>query len=188
VHHSVDKKIYHPSKNPNLSAPLRRQKEEYWIRKLGTAMPYGCNDKNNIKGNLSSPGCSNVNVMNIFDNTPRRKHSHGHGQYMSPKLHDVAMNCLPPYVKIPLGMHCIWTKLHSLPLSKLHSLYTTWLKTSTTYPYSIMYKLTAIILEIGQHRLFKPVPIRGNEKENRPFLPLCKQRFGCHQPGQYPTP
>ena len=51
--------------------------------------------------------CSNVNVMNIFFNTPRRKHSHGHGQYMSPKLHDVAMNCLPPYVKIPLGMHCI---------------------------------------------------------------------------------
>ena len=27
-------KVYHPSNNPNLIAPLRRQREEYWIREL----------------------------------------------------------------------------------------------------------------------------------------------------------
>jgi len=45
-------------------------------------------------------------------------------------------------------------------------------KTSTTHPYSTLYKLTAIILDIGQHKLSKPVTIRGNEKENRPSLPF----------------
>ena len=30
--------------------------------------------------------------------------------------------------------------------------------------------MAAIILDIGQHLLFKPVTLRGNEKENGPFL------------------
>ena len=32
-----------------------------------------------------------VNVMNIFDNTTRRKQGHDHRQYTSPKLHDVSI-------------------------------------------------------------------------------------------------
>ena len=98
--------------------------------------------------------------------------SHDHREYTSPKLHDVSVNDLLPYFQMPLGMHHIPPKLYSLPLSYLHSLYTTCLKTSNTDPYSTLYKLTAIILNIGQHRLLKPVTIFGNEKENRPFLPL----------------
>jgi hypothetical protein len=86
-------------------------------------MPYCCNDKFDSIGNISSPGCSHVNVMNIFDNTPRRKWSHGHRQYTSPKLHDVSINGLLSYVQKPLGMHHIQTKLYSFPFSKLHSLY-----------------------------------------------------------------
>jgi len=38
-------KIYHRINNSNLTTPLRRQKGDYWIRELGTATPYGCNDK-----------------------------------------------------------------------------------------------------------------------------------------------
>jgi hypothetical protein len=72
-------------------------------------MPYGCNEKIDSIGNLSSPGCSNVH---IFDNTSRRKRSHGQGQYTSHKLHDVSINGLIPYVQIPLGMHHIRTKLY----------------------------------------------------------------------------
>ena len=72
-------------------------------------MPYGCNEKIDSIGNLSSPGCSNVH---IFDNTSRCKRSHGQGQYTSPKLHDVSINGLIPYVQIPLGMHHIRTKLY----------------------------------------------------------------------------
>ena len=39
----VIEKIYHRSNNPNLTTPLRRQKEDYGIRELGTATHYGCN-------------------------------------------------------------------------------------------------------------------------------------------------
>ena len=115
-------------------------------------------------------GCSNVNVMNIFDNTRRRKRSHDHRRYTSPKLHDV--NGLLPHVQKPLGMHHIRTKLYSLPFSKLHSLYTACLKTSITYPYSTLYKLTALILDIDQHMFLKPVTIGGKEKENILVLSL----------------
>lgn len=62
-------KTYNSSKNQNLCTQLRRQKEELWIQKLGTAIPLGSNDKINIIYNLYSTRCSNVNVMNIFDNT-----------------------------------------------------------------------------------------------------------------------
>lgn len=62
--------------------------------------------------------------MNIFDNTPRHKRSHGHNQDISPNIHDVSINGLLSYVQIPVGIHHILTKLYSLPLSTLHSLYT----------------------------------------------------------------
>jgi hypothetical protein len=32
-------------RNPNLATPLRRQKQDYWIREMGTATPHGCSDK-----------------------------------------------------------------------------------------------------------------------------------------------
>ena len=35
--------VYNPSNDPSLSTPLRRQREEFWIRELGIAAPYGCN-------------------------------------------------------------------------------------------------------------------------------------------------
>ena len=39
------------------------------IRQLGTAAPYGCNGHIDIIGNLTSPGCQSVNVLNLFDGT-----------------------------------------------------------------------------------------------------------------------
>ena len=35
----IIQKIYHKTNNANLATPLRRQKEDYWIRELGTATP-----------------------------------------------------------------------------------------------------------------------------------------------------
>jgi len=43
--------IYHPTNSPQLSTPHRRKREEYWIRLLGTATPYGCNEKIESIGN-----------------------------------------------------------------------------------------------------------------------------------------
>ena len=79
-------KIYHPTNNPSPSTPLRRQREEFLIRKLGTAAPYDCNDKIDSVGKLTSSGCSSVNVMRLFGSSQRRKRSHGYRHYKRPNF------------------------------------------------------------------------------------------------------
>ena len=91
-------KIYHPTNNHNLSTPCRRKREEYWIRQLGTAAPYGYNDHIDCIGNLTSPGCQSVNVLNLFDRTSRRPRSHGSRRYNKPEIHDVSFDGLLPFV------------------------------------------------------------------------------------------
>jgi len=61
---SYHRKIYqqYRTNNPNLATSPRGQKEDYWIRALGTATSYGCNDKIDGIGILSSPICRSVNV------------------------------------------------------------------------------------------------------------------------------
>ena len=106
---------------------------------------------------LSSPTCRSVNEMNIFNSALRRKRSHGHHLYTSPIFHDVSLNDLLRFKQKPLGMHHICSKLFSLPLSNLHALYNSCLVNNVTNPNSTEYKLTAIVLDIAGHRLFKPV-------------------------------
>ena len=48
-------KIYHPSENPVNIRLHRRLRELYWVKELGTAAPYGCNDQIKGVGTLSSP-------------------------------------------------------------------------------------------------------------------------------------
>ena len=132
-------------------------------------MPYGCNENIDSIGNISCPGFSNVNLMNIFDNTPRR--SRGHCQYISPQLHNVSINCLLPFVHKPLGLHYIRTTLYSL-LLRLQSLYTTCLETLATDSYSTLCKRTAIKLDIGQHRLYKTRYDSWERKVKSSFLQL----------------
>jgi hypothetical protein len=168
----IIEKIYHRINNPNLATPLRRQKEDYWIREVGTATSYGCNDKIEGIGILSSPTCRSVNVMDIFNSAPRRKRGHGHRHYTSPIFYNVSLNDLLPYVQKPLGIHHIRSKLFSLPLSKLHALYNSCLVNNVTNPNSNEYKLTAIVLDIAGHRPFKPAGIKKDEIDKRSFLKL----------------
>jgi len=76
--HRIIEKIYHHTNSPILSIPYRTDRELLWIKELGTAVPYGCNDNIKGVGNLSSPGCSEINVMSLFNTIPRAKRSHGH--------------------------------------------------------------------------------------------------------------
>ena len=165
-------KIYHPTNNPNLSTPLRKQTEEYWIKELGTAIPYGCNDNIHSIGNLSSPKCSSLNVMSILNPSPRRKRSHGHRHYTSPDDHDISFNDLLSYMQKPLGLHHIRTKLFSLPLSKLSALNNTALARQVTDFNSTEYQLAAVVSDVASHRLFKPVRIHQNESNQRSFLKI----------------
>ena len=113
-------KIYHHTNSPTLSTPFRRQREDYWIKKLGT---YGCNDNIANVGNLTAPQTNNVNVMGLFPHRDRRRHSHGHRAYTRPTIHDVTLDSLLPYVSRKLGPHHIRTKLYSVPLNTLNIRY-----------------------------------------------------------------
>ena len=100
-------KIYHPKNKPiNSYTPFRRKREEHWIRQLGTAAPYGCNDHIDSIGNLTSHGCQSVNVLNLFDRTSRRHRSHASRIYNKPEIHNVSFDGLLPFVNLQLGL-CI---------------------------------------------------------------------------------
>jgi len=110
--------------------------------------------------------------MDIFNSAPRRKRSHGHRHYTSPIFHDVSLNDLLPFRQKLLGIHHIRSKLCSLPLSKLHALYNSCLVNNVTNPKSNECKLTAIVLDIAGHRLFKPVGIKKDKIDKPSFLKL----------------
>ena len=162
-------KIYHRTNNPTLSTPLRRKREEYWIKELGCATPYGCNDKIDSLGNLSSPGCDSTNVLNLFNRSTRRPRSHGHRRYNSPKIHNVSFDSLLPVLQKPLGLHHIRTALYSIPRSSLHKLQQHCLQHFFRNP-SPEYRLSSIILDISNNVLFKPVRTNTTKEENRRFM------------------
>ena len=51
----IIEKIYHHTNSPIHSTPYHTDRELFWIKELGTAMPYGCNDNIKGVGHLSSP-------------------------------------------------------------------------------------------------------------------------------------
>ena len=165
----IIEKIYHHTNNKKLSTPLRRNREESWIRKLGTATPYGCNDKIDSIGNLTSPNCSSTNVFKLFEHSTRRKRSHGHRHYTPPRINDITFHNLLDHINSPLGVHYIRTKLFSLSLSSLHCLHNDSVNRYIENIYSKEYRLNNIILDIGHHRLYKPVKSISTE-EKRSFL------------------
>jgi len=165
-------KIYHHTNSPNLSTPYRRKREEYWIKQLGTAMPYGCNDNISTIGNLSSPACKSVNVLNLFNTSQRRKRSHGHRHQNHSRTPCINFDSLLVDLDKPLGLHNIRTKLYGLSLPNLRLLQTTCETQRFDNEYSKEYRLNAIIMDIAYHRLFKPVKTIKNDQDQRSFLKL----------------
>jgi hypothetical protein len=89
-----------------LSTPYRTNRELFWIKELGTAMPYGCN--NNIKGvgNLSSPGCNEINVLSLFNTIPRTKRNQGHKRIQHPNVAHPTSQCLTSFTNIQKSTEC----------------------------------------------------------------------------------
>ena len=81
----VLEKIYHSSENPVNTRLHRRLRESHWIKELGTAAPYGCNDQIKGVGILSRLSSKRTNVLGIFNKQQQRKRSHGH-QHKIPQL------------------------------------------------------------------------------------------------------
>ena len=166
--HSVDdmrvqilEKVYHSSENPTLLTSLRRTRELFWIKELGTAKPYGFNDQIKGVGTLSSISCKKTNIYSLFNKQPRQKRSHGKRCYnkRAPQP-DVTMSTLVDLVDMtekPEGVHKINTKLFSISFPQLRCLQELALE-STNFDYSSAeYRVIAIILDIANFRLFRPV-------------------------------
>ena len=166
--HSVDdmrvqilEKIYHSSGSPSLSTPLRRERELFWIKELGTAKPYGFNDQIKGVGTLSSTSYKKTNVYTLFNKHQRRKRSHGKRYYNKkvpqPESSIDALITLIDMIDQPEGVHKIKTHLFSMSLPQLSSLQEIALESTNTEFSSAEYRVTSIILDISHYRLFKPV-------------------------------
>ena len=153
--------IYHSSGNPENIRLHRRIRELHWIKELGTAASYGCNDQTKGVDILSSPSCKHSNVLGILNKQQRRKRSHGHRHYnnRTPQLDssiDTFVNLIDS-IDQPQGVHKIKTTLFSISLPKLRDLQSL-AQESTNYDYeSTEYRVTAVILDTAQYRLFRPV-------------------------------
>ena len=113
--------------SPSLSTPLRRERDFFWIKELGTAKAYGFNDQ--IKGvdTLSSTSCKKTNVYTLFNKHQRRKRSHGKRHYNEkapqPESSVDALITLKDMVDQPEGVHkiipiCFQCHFHNFPLYK----------------------------------------------------------------------
>ena len=141
-------------------------------------MPYGCNDNIKGVGNLSSPQCSEVNVMKLFDPNGRHKRSHGHKRYKpgsgvsqtdNRSLSDT-FDDLVTSLQQPLGVNHVRTILYSLRVTKLKDLRDLGLEKGGTDPFSPSYRLSSIICDVALFRLFKPVRSEPLTSEDRKFL------------------
>ena len=166
--HSVDdmrvqilEKIYHSSGIPSLSTPLRRERELFWIKELGTAKPYGFNDQIKGVGTLRSTSCKKTNVYALFNKHQRRNRSHGKRHYnkkaLQPESSIDALITLIDMIDQPEGVHKIKTHLFSMSLPQLSSLQEIALESINTDFSSAEYRVTSIILDNSHYRLFKPV-------------------------------
>ena len=77
-------------------------------------------------------------------------------------------------MKTPLGTHHIRSKLYSVPLSILNKLNDNCQSNSFQDTKSPEYRLTSIIMDIAQHRFFKPVKTTTRNSEKISFL---KRKF-----------
>ena len=166
--HSVDdmrvqilEKVYHSSENPALLTIFSRTRELFWIKELGTAKPCGFNDQIKGVGTLSSISCKKTNIYSLFNKQARRKGSHGKIHYNKrapqPGVTMSAFVDLVDMIKKPEGVHNINTKLFFISFPQLRSLQELALKSTNFDHCSVEYGITAIILDIANYRLFRPV-------------------------------
>ena len=157
----IFEEIYHSSENPTLLTSIRRTRELFWIKELGTAKPHSFNDEIKRVGTLSSISCKKTNIYSLFNKQPRRKRSHGKRHYNKrvPQP-DVTMSTLVDLVDMiekPEGVHNINTKLFSISFPQLCCLQDLALE-STNFDYSsAVYRVTIIILDIANYRSFRPM-------------------------------
>ena len=110
---------------------------------------------------MSSISCKKTNIYSLFNKQPRQKRSHGKRRYnkRAPQP-DVTMSTLVDLVDMiekPEGVHKINTKLFSISFPQLCCLQELALESTNFDHSSAEYRVIAIILDIANFRLFRPV-------------------------------
>jgi len=116
------------------------------------------------------PGSNSVNVIRLFPASSRRRRSHGHRHYSPSNLHNFSIDSFVTLIEKPLGIHHIHTKLYSLPLQRIKSLFDESKSILLPDSNSPKYRITGIILDVAHHRLHKPVLTNSYTLEKRQFL------------------
>jgi hypothetical protein len=89
--------------------------------------------------------------MELFPHKDRRRRSHGHRVYTRPTIHDVTLDSLLSYVNRKLGPHYIRTKLHSVPLKALNTLFEQ-ARDSPYFDFSTAeYRLNTMTMDVANH-------------------------------------
>ena len=105
--------------------------------------------------------CKKTNIYSLFNKQPRRKRSDGKRHYNKRASQpDVSMSTLVDLVDMtekPEGVNNTNTKLFSISFPQLRSLQERALETTNFEYSSAEYRVTAIILDIANYRLFRPV-------------------------------
>ena len=104
----------------------------------------------------------NLNIIYIYST----------GAYNKPTIHDVSFDSLLPYVNQQLGFHHIRTKLYSVSLKVLHNLFDKVKQMPSSDFSTPEYRLGAVIMDIANHRLFKPTRTEEPTPTPRLFFKL----------------
>jgi hypothetical protein len=95
--------------------------------------------------------------MGLIPHRERRTRSQGHRTYTRPTIHDVTYNSLLPYENRKLGPHHIRTKLYSVPLKTLNTLFEQ-ARDSPNLDFSTAeYRMNS--MDVAHYKLFKPPQI-----------------------------
>ena len=150
----------------------RLDREDYWMRELGTISPFGLNDKVRRIGNISQKQSENLLVTQLFHSSQRRPRSHGRrinrASNRVPR-DETTVEHLVNIWKDSDRLHTLRTTLFGLPLNKLFKL----VEEAKVHrkrgelEFELMF---SVVNSISKQRLYKPVQASGSDPVERKFM------------------
>ena len=116
-----------------------------------------------------------MGLFNIF----RRPRSNGHSKYTRPDVFVASIDNLLPSLQKLLELHHIRTRLYSLRLSSLKSLFEKCSNTFVNDTKSNLNNLHVIIMDIARHGLFRPVCTSLDDDIQRHYCKVDFANKGC---------
>ena len=152
----------------------RLDREDYWMRELGTISPFGLNDKVRKVGNIRQKQSENLLVTQLFNSSQRRPRSHGRrinrASNRVPR-EETTVEHLENIWKDFNRLHILRTTLFGLPLNKLFLLVEKAKvdRKRGDVEFELMF---SVLQSISKQRLYKPVQASGSDPVERKFITI----------------